>query len=105
LGQLPLPDILLHLLMGGATGVLSLVSGGAKKALYVKNGRVLFASSNLRQRPVASDSATSAPHGAFVWMVELKSQRILQLRQDTKRQHPGGCEGDRCCDNRPLQPP
>ena len=30
-----------------ATGILSLVSGGARKALYLKDGRVVFASSNL----------------------------------------------------------
>src|SRR4029453_927191 len=29
------------------TGILSLISGGARKALYVKDGRVVFASSNL----------------------------------------------------------
>jgi hypothetical protein len=45
--QLPLPEILQHLRLTNATGVLSLVSGGARKALYLKNGRVVFASSNL----------------------------------------------------------
>ena len=47
LTDLPLPDILQHLRLSGATGVLSLVSGGARKALYLKSGRVVFASSNL----------------------------------------------------------
>lgn len=47
LSQLPLPDILQHLRISQATGILSLVSGGARKALYLKNGRVVFASSNL----------------------------------------------------------
>jgi hypothetical protein len=47
LTQLPLPDILQHLRLTNATGVLSLVSGGARKALYLKGGRVVFASSNL----------------------------------------------------------
>ncbi len=47
LRELPLPDILQHLRLSGATGVLSVVSGGARKALYLKKGRVLFASSNL----------------------------------------------------------
>src|SRR6266446_4213591 len=47
LRELPLPDILQHLRLSGSTGVLSLVSGGARKALYVKGGRVVFASSNL----------------------------------------------------------
>lgn len=47
LTELPLPDILQHLRLSAATGVLSLVSGGARKALYLKNGRVVFASSNL----------------------------------------------------------
>jgi hypothetical protein len=47
LTQLPLPDILEHLRTSQATGILSLVSGGARKALYLKDGRVVFASSNL----------------------------------------------------------
>jgi len=47
LRELPLPDILQHLRLSGSTGVLSLVSGGARKALYLKSGRVVFASSNL----------------------------------------------------------
>jgi len=45
--ELPLPDILQHLRLSRSTGVLSLVSGGARKALYLKDGRVVFASSNL----------------------------------------------------------
>ncbi len=47
LSQLPLPDLLQHLRTSSSTGILSLVSGGARKALYVKDGRVVFASSNL----------------------------------------------------------
>ena len=47
LTQLALPDILQHLRLTNATGVLSLVSGGARKALYLRGGRVVFASSNL----------------------------------------------------------
>jgi hypothetical protein len=47
LSQLPLPDVLEHLRSSKATGILSLVSGGARKALYLKDGRVVFASSNL----------------------------------------------------------
>jgi hypothetical protein len=47
LAQLPLPDILQHLRLSQSTGILSLVSGGARKALYIKDGRVVFASSNL----------------------------------------------------------
>lgn len=47
LSQLPLPDILQHLKLSSATGILSLVSGGARKALYVKSGKVVFAASNL----------------------------------------------------------
>src|SRR5262245_7737020 len=47
LSQLPLPDILEHLRSSESTGILSLVSGGARKALYLKDGRVVFASSNL----------------------------------------------------------
>jgi len=47
LGELPLPEILQHLRLSAATGILTLVSGGARKALYVKGGQVVFASSNL----------------------------------------------------------
>ncbi len=47
LSQLPVPDLLQHLRVSKGTGILSLVSGGARKALYVKDGRVVFASSNL----------------------------------------------------------
>jgi hypothetical protein len=47
LTQLPLPDILEHLRTSKATGILSLVSGGARKGIYLKDGRVVFASSNL----------------------------------------------------------
>jgi hypothetical protein len=47
LAELPLPEILQHLRQTQGTGVLSLVSGGARKALYVKAGRVVFATSNL----------------------------------------------------------
>jgi hypothetical protein len=47
ISQLPLPDMLQHLRESKATGILSLVSGGARKALYIKVGRVVFASSNL----------------------------------------------------------
>ncbi len=47
LGELSLPEILEHLRRARSTGVLSLVSGGARKALYVKDGRAVFATSNL----------------------------------------------------------
>jgi uncharacterized protein DUF4388 len=47
LSQLPVPDLLQHLRVSKGTGILSLVSGGARKALYIKDGRVVFASSNL----------------------------------------------------------
>jgi hypothetical protein len=47
LKELPLPDILQHLRLSSSTGVLSVVSGGARKSLYLKDGRVVFASSNL----------------------------------------------------------
>jgi len=47
LAELPLPDILQHLRVSKSTGVLTVSHGGAKKALYVKAGRVVFASSNL----------------------------------------------------------
>src|SRR5215212_7056833 len=47
LSELPVPEILQHLDQVRATGILTLVSGGARKALYLKDGRVVFASSNL----------------------------------------------------------
>jgi hypothetical protein len=47
LSELPLPDLLQYLRHDGATGILTLVSGGARKAAYLRNGRVVFASSNL----------------------------------------------------------
>lgn len=47
LADLPLPEILQHLREASATGVLTLVSGGARKALYLRGGRVVFATSNL----------------------------------------------------------
>jgi hypothetical protein len=47
LSELSLPDVLQYLRQEKATGILTLVSGGARKALYLKDGRVCFASSNL----------------------------------------------------------
>jgi hypothetical protein len=47
ISELPVPDILQHLRASASTGILTLVAGGARKALYVKDGRVVFASSNL----------------------------------------------------------
>ncbi len=47
LRDLPLPELLEHLRRARSTGVLSLISGGARKALYIKDGRAVFASSNL----------------------------------------------------------
>src|SRR6185436_18056208 len=47
LSQLPIPEILNHLRLSRATGILTLVSGGARKAVYLREGRVVFASSNL----------------------------------------------------------
>jgi hypothetical protein len=47
LSQLPLPEILVHLRGTQATGILTVVSGGARKAVYLKDGRVVFAASNL----------------------------------------------------------
>lgn len=42
-----MPELLQHLHLSRATGILTLVSGGARKALYLKDGRVVFAASNL----------------------------------------------------------
>jgi hypothetical protein len=47
LADAPVPDLLQHLADEQATGVLTLVSGGARKAIYVRKGRIVFASSNL----------------------------------------------------------
>jgi hypothetical protein len=47
ISDLPVPEILQHLRLSRATGILTLVSGGARKALYLNEGRVVFASSNL----------------------------------------------------------
>jgi hypothetical protein len=47
ISDLPVPDVLQHLRVSASTGILTLVSGGARKALYIKDGRVVFASSNL----------------------------------------------------------
>jgi hypothetical protein len=47
IADLPVPEILQHLRQSKASGILTLVSGGARKALYVKGGRVVFANSNL----------------------------------------------------------
>src|SRR5687768_9255167 len=46
-GELPLPDILQHLRSSEGTGILSVVSGTSRKSIYVKNGRVVFATSNV----------------------------------------------------------
>ena len=47
LADLSVPEILQQLGALGATGILTLVAGGARKALYVKDGKIVFASSNL----------------------------------------------------------
>src|SRR4029453_10144765 len=47
LSELSLPDVLQYLRATRATGILTLVPGGARKALYLKDGRIVFASSNL----------------------------------------------------------
>ena len=47
IAELPVPDVLQQLRLSKATGILTLVSGGARKALYLTDGRVVFASSNL----------------------------------------------------------
>ena len=47
LARLSLPELLRELQSARATGILSLVAAGARKALYFKDGRVVFAASNL----------------------------------------------------------
>lgn len=46
LSRLSLPELLLELQAASATGILSLSDDGARKALYFKAGRVVFATSN-----------------------------------------------------------
>jgi hypothetical protein len=47
LADLSVPEILQQLRAIGATGILTLVAGGARKAVYLKDGKIVFASSNL----------------------------------------------------------
>jgi hypothetical protein len=47
LTALPLPQLLQHLRLSKATGVLTVTAGGARKAFYVRQGRIVFATSNL----------------------------------------------------------
>ncbi len=47
LAGMPLPDLLRELQAASATGILALTSRRARKALYLRNGRVVFAASNL----------------------------------------------------------
>jgi hypothetical protein len=47
IARLPLPDILQHLRVSQGSGILSVVSGSVCKSLYVKDGRVVFATSTL----------------------------------------------------------
>ncbi len=46
LARIPLPDLLRELQNAGSTGILTLTGDGARKALYLKGGRVVFAMSN-----------------------------------------------------------
>lgn len=47
LSELAVPEILQHLRLSKSTGILTLASGGARKSVYLKDGHVVFASSNL----------------------------------------------------------
>jgi hypothetical protein len=47
LARLSLPELLRELQSARASGILSLVAGGARKALYFREGRVVFATSNV----------------------------------------------------------
>jgi len=47
LSRLPLPEVLQFLRQEKATGILTVVAGGARKAIYLRAGRVVFGSSNL----------------------------------------------------------
>ncbi len=47
LSLLPLPEILQFLRGARSTGILTVVSGGARKSIYLSGGRVVFAASNL----------------------------------------------------------
>lgn len=47
LADVGLPEILRYLRESEATGILTVVAGGARKAIYLRGGRVVFATSNL----------------------------------------------------------
>lgn len=47
LADVGLPEILRHLRESEATGILTVVAGGARKSVYLRGGRVVFATSNL----------------------------------------------------------
>jgi Domain of unknown function (DUF4388) len=47
LGALPLPELLRELSLARATGILSLTHNRARKAIYLSDGRVVFATSNI----------------------------------------------------------
>ncbi len=47
LGDIGVSELLLHLRGPQVTGVLTIVSGGARKQLHVRDGKVVFAGSNL----------------------------------------------------------
>ena len=47
LADLSVPEILQQLRATFATGILTLVAGGARKAVYLMDGKIVFASSNL----------------------------------------------------------
>jgi hypothetical protein len=47
LSELPFPEVLQQLAESAATGILTVVSGGARKSVYLRDGRVVFASSNV----------------------------------------------------------
>ena len=60
----------------GLSGVIDRIAfGAAGSELAV----LLVASSSLKQLSVLANGASAVPHQSAVWMIELQSQRVLQV--------------------------
>ena len=56
ISELPVPEVLQHLRLTQSTGILTLVAGGARKALYLKDGRVVGMPAIEMRRPSGAHS-------------------------------------------------
>src|SRR5688572_32150468 len=99
--DLPVPEILQHLKLSHATGILTLVAGGGRKALYMRDGRVVFASSNLpndrlgeillregkidRKSTRLNSSHSQISYAVFCLKKKTKNMQYRQRQNDTKR--------------------